>query len=272
MASCGHATTLPRPFAALPPPTGSAPPRWDVRRPAVDTDERLSDQRDPVQRARPVAFAGWLRVRKGTHCIRPSFAGRWSISFVPDLTLTILRASLSRPATPFAPGWPKTRLCPRRKRGRQNPPASAPQTDTRRKPPHLESGSGTPKDSVENWTRRPQAGFTFAVGSILGQRFPGGPRRLGMSLSRDLRQSFGSDCRGAPTPDCCADSVHQLLQNARIGGYHAFVAAKLVVHSGIPDRLGLTAADDAKKLQFQMNVFWLKAARIVPKGGPRRDT
>ena len=30
--------------------------------------------------------------------------------------------------------------------------------------------------------------------------------------------------------------------------------------------------DDAKKLQFQMNVFWLKAARIVPKGGPRRDT
>jgi hypothetical protein len=27
-----------------------------------------------------------------------------------------------------------------------------------------------------------------------------------------------------------------------------------------PDQLGLTAADDAKKLQFQMNVFWLKAA------------
>ena len=41
---------------------------------------------------------------------------------------------------------------------------------------------------------------------------------------------------------------------------------------GIPDQLRLTAADDAKKLQFQMNVFWLKAARIVPKGGPRRDT
>ena len=41
---------------------------------------------------------------------------------------------------------------------------------------------------------------------------------------------------------------------------------------GIPDQLGLTAADDAKKLQFRMNVFWLKAARIVPKGGPRRDT
>jgi hypothetical protein len=40
----------------------------------------------------------------------------------------------------------------------------------------------------------------------------------------------------------------------------------------IPDQLGLTAADDAKKLQFQMNVFWLKVARIVPKGGPRRDT
>jgi hypothetical protein len=32
------------------------------------------------------------------------------------------------------------------------------------------------------------------------------------------------------------------------------------------DRLGLTAADDAKKLQFQMNVFGLKVARIVPKG------
>ena len=41
---------------------------------------------------------------------------------------------------------------------------------------------------------------------------------------------------------------------------------------GIPDQLGLTAADDAKKLQFHMNVPWLKAARIVPKGGPRRDT
>jgi hypothetical protein len=41
---------------------------------------------------------------------------------------------------------------------------------------------------------------------------------------------------------------------------------------GIPDQLGLTLADDAKKLQFQMNVFWLKAAGIVPKGGPRRDT
>ena len=34
---------------------------------------------------------------------------------------------------------------------------------------------------------------------------------------------------------------------------------------GIPDQLRLTAADDAKKLQFQMNVFWLKAARIVSK-------
>ena len=62
------------------------------------------------------------------------------------------------------------------------------------------------------------------------------------------------------------------LQNARMGGYHAFVAAKLVVYLGIPDQLGLTAADDAKKLQFQMNVFWLRAARIVPKGGPRHDT
>jgi hypothetical protein len=41
---------------------------------------------------------------------------------------------------------------------------------------------------------------------------------------------------------------------------------------GIPDQLGLTAADHAKKLQFQMNVFWLKAAKVVPKGGPRHDT
>jgi hypothetical protein len=41
---------------------------------------------------------------------------------------------------------------------------------------------------------------------------------------------------------------------------------------GIPDQLGLTAADDAKKLQFQMSVPWLKAPRIVPKGGPSRDT
>jgi hypothetical protein len=51
------------------------------------------------------------------------------------------------------------------------------------------------------------------------------------------------------------------------------VTAKLVVLlGGIPDQLGLTAADEAWKLQFQVNVFWLKAARIVPKGGPRRDT
>jgi len=34
---------------------------------------------------------------------------------------------------------------------------------------------------------------------------------------------------------------------------------------GIPDQLGLTPADDAKKPQFQMNVFWLKAAGIIPK-------
>ena len=37
-------------------------------------------------------------------------------------------------------------------------------------------------------------------------------------------------------------------------------------------RLGLSAADDAKKLQFQMNVFGLKVARVVPIGGPTRDT
>jgi len=36
---------------------------------------------------------------------------------------------------------------------------------------------------------------------------------------------------------------------------------------GMLDRLGLTAADDAKKLQFQMNVLWLKATRI-----PQRRT
>ena len=58
----------------------------------------------------------------------------------------------------------------------------------------------------------------------------------------------------------------QPLQNARIGGYHAFVAAKLVVHLGNTGSAGLAAADDAKKLQFQMNVSRLKAARIVAKG------
>ena len=40
----------------------------------------------------------------------------------------------------------------------------------------------------------------------------------------------------------------------------------------ILDSAGLTAADDAKKLQFQMNVFGLKVARVVPTGGPTRDT
>ena len=35
---------------------------------------------------------------------------------------------------------------------------------------------------------------------------------------------------------------------------------------------GLTAADDAEKLQFQMNVLGLKAAQVVPIGGPTRDT
>ena len=66
--------------------------------------------------------------------------------------------------------------------------------------------------------------------------------------------------------------ANQSLRNARIGGYHDFVAAKLVVHLGMLDQLRLIAADNAKKLQFQMNVFWLKVAKIVPKGGPRRDT
>ena len=37
------------------------------------------------------------------------------------------------------------------------------------------------------------------------------------------------------------------------------MATKLVVH------LGLTAANDAKKLQFQMNALLLRAARITPK-------
>jgi hypothetical protein len=64
----------------------------------------------------------------------------------------------------------------------------------------------------------------------------------------------------------------QPLQNARIGGIMPSWPPNWLFIWGIPDELGLTAADDAKKLQFQMNVFWLKAARIVPKGGPRRDT
>jgi hypothetical protein len=58
----------------------------------------------------------------------------------------------------------------------------------------------------------------------------------------------------------------QPLQNARIGGIMPSWPPNWLFIWGIPDELGLTAADDAKKLQFQMNVFWLKAARIVPKG------
>jgi hypothetical protein len=34
---------------------------------------------------------------------------------------------------------------------------------------------------------------------------------------------------------------------------------------GTPDQLGLTAADDAKKLQFQMNVFWLEGRMNRPQ-------
>jgi hypothetical protein len=34
---------------------------------------------------------------------------------------------------------------------------------------------------------------------------------------------------------------------------------------GIPDQLGLTAADDAQKLQFQMNVLWLKGRMNRPQ-------
>jgi hypothetical protein len=62
------------------------------------------------------------------------------------------------------------------------------------------------------------------------------------------------------------------LQNAPIGGYHDFMAGKLVVHLGNTGSAALIAADDAKKLQSQMNVFWLKAVRIISKEGPRRDT
>ena len=64
----------------------------------------------------------------------------------------------------------------------------------------------------------------------------------------------------------------QPLQNARIGGIVPLWRPNRLFIRRTPDQLGLTAADDAKKLQFQMNVFWLKATRIVPKGGPRRDT
>ena len=63
----------------------------------------------------------------------------------------------------------------------------------------------------------------------------------------------------------------QPLQNARIGAILPRPLNWLFIGE-IPDQLGLTAADDAKKLQFQMNVFWLRVARIVPKGRPRRDT
>jgi hypothetical protein len=62
------------------------------------------------------------------------------------------------------------------------------------------------------------------------------------------------------------------LQNARIVAIMPSWPPNWLFIWGIPDRLGLIAADDAKKLQFQMNVFWLRAAKVVPKGGPRRDT
>src|SRR5271157_3041024 len=47
------------------------------------------------------------RCPEHTHRIRPSFAVRWWIWFVPDVILTIFPASLSRLATPFAPGSPR---------------------------------------------------------------------------------------------------------------------------------------------------------------------
>ena len=64
----------------------------------------------------------------------------------------------------------------------------------------------------------------------------------------------------------------QPLQNARIGTTLPSWPPNWLFIRGIPDESGLTAADYAKEPQFQMNVVWLKAARIVPKGGPRRDT
>jgi hypothetical protein len=63
------------------------------------------------------------------------------------------------------------------------------------------------------------------------------------------------------------------LQNARIGGYYAFVAAKSVVHLG-NTRIswGQPQPMTPRNYKSRGNVCWLKAARIIPKGGPRRDT
>jgi hypothetical protein len=47
------------------------------------------------------------------------------------------------------------------------------------------------------------------------------------------------------------------LQNARIADYHVPSPYWLFIR-GIFDQPGRTAADDGKKLRFQMNVFWLK--------------
>jgi hypothetical protein len=62
------------------------------------------------------------------------------------------------------------------------------------------------------------------------------------------------------------------LQTARTGTTLPSSPPNWLFIRGIPDESGLTAADYAKKPQFQMNVLWLKAATIVRKGGPRRDT
>ena len=51
-----------------------------------------------------------------------------------------------------------------------------------------------------------------------------------------------------------------------------YVRGTLTTGQILLDRLELAAADEARKLPFQMARFWPEATTSVPKGGPGRDT
>src|ERR1700730_15782186 len=73
---------------------------------------------DPVWWTPCVSRQRCCRCQEHVHRIRRSFADRWSTSSVLDVILTILPASLSQAATPFARGSPRlteTRAAGRRR-------------------------------------------------------------------------------------------------------------------------------------------------------------
>src|SRR3954447_574414 len=84
------------------------------------------------------------------------------------------------------PWFAAARLCPSRKRGRQNPSANALRTDIGRKPPHPRSDSGTRLASAENRTRRvPGRAYVrsmFYHSPMLLATANGGTGRTGISL------------------------------------------------------------------------------------------